>query len=159
MLLYLLRHGAAEVAAKSGRDADRALTDEGREKVRRVVRRAREGGLWPALILSSPFARAVQTAEVAAKALGYEDEIVTSNALIPEATPEEAWDEIRTHKDQPEVLVASHQPLCGALAAFLLNAPALEIDFRKSALVAIEVDGGSARPKGTLQWMLTAKLA
>src|SRR5271157_5391104 len=117
MLLYLLRHGAAEAAAKSGRDADRALTDEGREKVRRVVRRAREGGLWPALILSSPFARALQTAEVAAKALGYEDEIVTSNALIPEATPEEAWDEIRTHKDQPELLVASHQPLCGALAA------------------------------------------
>jgi len=59
MLLYLLRHGAAEAAAKSGRDADRALTDEGREKVRRVIRRAREGGLWPALILSSPFTRAL----------------------------------------------------------------------------------------------------
>ncbi len=159
MLLYLLRHGAAEAAAKSGRDADRVLTDEGREKVRRVVRRAREGGMWPALILSSPFARAVQTAEAAAKALGYEDDIVTSNALIPEATPEEAWDEIRTHKDQPEVLVASHQPLCGALAAFLLNAPTLEIDFRKSALLCVSVDGAAARPNGTLQWMLTAKLA
>ena len=61
MLLYLLRHGAAEAAAKSGRDADRALTDEGREKVRRVIRRAREGGLWPALILSSPFTRALET--------------------------------------------------------------------------------------------------
>jgi len=159
MLLYLLRHGAAEAAAKSGRDADRVLTDEGREKVRRVVRRAREGGMWPALILSSPFARALQTAEAAAKALGHEDKIVTSNALIPEAAPEEAWDEIRTHKDQPELLVASHQPLCGALAAFLLNAPTLEIDFRKSALLCVSVDGAAARPKGTLQWMLTAKLA
>jgi phosphohistidine phosphatase len=159
MLLYLLRHGAAEAAAKSGRDADRALTEEGREKVRRVIRRAREGGLWPALILSSPFTRALETAQVAAKALGYEDKIVTSNALIPEATPEEAWDEIRAHRDQSEVLVASHQPLCGALTAFLLNAPTLEIDFRKSALVCIDVDGGNGRPKGTLQWMLTAKLA
>jgi phosphohistidine phosphatase len=159
MLLYLLRHGAAEAAAKSGRDADRVLTNDGREKVRRVVRRAREGGMWPALILSSPFARALETAEVAAKALGYEDEIVTSNALIPDASPEEAWDEIRAHKDQSEVLVASHQPLCGALAAFLLNAPTLEIDFRKSALVCIDVDGAGARPKGVLQWMLTAKLA
>ena len=101
----------------------------------------------------------MQTAEAAAKALGYEDDIVTSNALIPEATPEEAWDEIRTHKDQPEVLVASHQPLCGALAAFLLNAPTLEIDFRKSALLCVSVDGAAARPNGTLQWMLTAKLA
>ena len=115
--------------------------------------------MWPALILSSPFTRALETAQVAAKALGYEDEIVTSNALIPEATPEDAWDEIKAHRDQSEVLVASHQPLCGALAAFLLNAPTLELDFRKSALVCIDVDGGSGRPKGTLQWMLTAKLA
>jgi len=159
MLLYVLRHGTAEAAARSGRDADRILTSEGREKVRRVIRRAREGGMWPSLILSSPFARALETAEAAAKALGYEDEIATSNALIPEATPEEAWDEIRVHKDQAEVLVASHQPLCGQLAAFLLNSPTLEIDFRKAALVCIEVDGASARPKGVLQWMLTAKLA
>ena len=39
MLLYLLRHGIAETAARSGRDADRVLTEEGREKVRNVVRR------------------------------------------------------------------------------------------------------------------------
>ena len=159
MLLYLVRHGAAEAAAKSGRDADRTLTDEGREKVRRVVRRAREGGMWPALILSSPFERALQTAQVAAKTLGYQEEIITSNALIPDATPEEAWDEIRAHRDQPELLVASHQPLCGALAAFLLNSPSLAVDFRKSALVCIDLDGANARPKGVLQWMLTAKLS
>ena len=159
MLLYLLRHGIAEASSKSGRDADRVLTADGREKVRRVVRRAREGGMWPTLILSSPFVRALETAEAAAKALGYEDEIVTSNALIPEASPEEAWDEIRVHKDETEVLVASHQPLCGALAAFLLNSPTLQIDFRKAALVCIDVDVAAVRPMGVLQWMLTAKLA
>jgi phosphohistidine phosphatase len=159
MRLYLLRHGIAETSARSGRDADRVLTEEGREKVRNVVRRARAGGMWPTAILASPYARALETAQVAAKALGHDDEILTSNAFIPDASPEEAWEEIRTHKSQPEVLVASHQPLCGALTAFLLNSPALAVDFRKSALICIDLDGAGARPHGVLQWMLTSKLA
>ncbi len=159
MLLYLLRHGISEPSARSGRDADRVLTEEGRVKVRNVIRRAREGGIWPAVILSSPFARALETAQIAAKILGRDDKILTSNALIPDASPEEAWGEIRTHKSQPEVLVASHQPLCGALTAFLLDSPALAIDFRKSALVCVDLDGAGPRPKGVLQWMLTSKLA
>jgi len=159
MRLYLLRHGAAESSAHSGRDADRALTQEGRDKVRSVVRRARAGGMWPTMLLSSPFARALETAQIAAKALGNDDEILTSNAFIPEASPEEAWAEIRTHKTQSEILVASHEPLCGALTAFLLNSPALAVDFRKSTLVCIDLDGAGARPRGVLQWMLTPKLS
>ena len=159
MRLYLLRHGIAETSARSGRDADRMLTDEGREKVRRVVHRAREGGMWPTLILASPFARALESAQIAGKALGHEEEIITSNAFIPDAAPEEAWAEIRTHKDQPEVLLASHQPLCGALMAFLLDSPNLSVDFRKAALVCIDLDGAGPRPRGVLEWMLTSKLA
>lgn len=159
MRLYLLRHGIAETSARSGRDADRVLTEEGREKVRRVVRRAREGGMWPTQILASPFARALETARIAGKTLGHEDEIIVSDAFIPDASPEEAWAEIRTHKAQPEVLVASHQPLCGALTAFLLDAPNLAVDFRKAAVVCIDIDGAGQRPHCVLEWMLTSKLA
>jgi phosphohistidine phosphatase len=159
MRLYLLRHGIAEASARSGRDADRVLTPEGREKVRNVIRRAREGGMWPTVILSSPFARALETAQISAKVLGHEDDILTSDAFVPDASPEAAWDEIRTHKTQPEVLLASHQPLCGALTAFLLDSPTLSVDFRKSALLCIDLEGTGAKPRGVLQWMLTSKLA
>ena len=159
MRLYLLRHGIAESSARSGRDADRVLTEEGREKVRNVVRRARGGGMWPTLILASPLARALETAQIAARTLGHEDDIVTSNAFVPDASPEDAWAEIRTHKDQPEVLIASHQPLCSELTAFLLDAPTLAVDFRKSALICIDIDVAGPRPHGVLQWMLTSKLA
>jgi phosphohistidine phosphatase len=159
MRLYLLRHGAAENDSKTGRDADRVLTDEGREKVRRVVRRAREGGMWPALILSSPYKRALQTAEIAAQALGYEEKIETSDALVPDASPEEAWAVIRAHKAEPEILVTSHQPLCGALTSFLLDSPALQVDFRKSALICFDLENVTARPRGVLEWMLTSKLS
>ena len=56
MELYLLRHGIAEDHATS--DADRALTDEGREKVHRVMKRAAASGVSPSLIISSPYKRA-----------------------------------------------------------------------------------------------------
>ncbi len=159
MRLYLFRHGIAEASARSGRDADRALTEEGREKVRNVVRRARAGGVWPTVILSSPFVRALETAQIAAKVLGHDEEITTSEAFVPDASAEAAWAELRTHKSQPEVLVASHQPLCGELTAFLLDSPALSVDFRKAALVCIDFESMGPRPKGVLQWMLTSKLA
>ncbi len=159
MRLYLFRHGIAEASARSGRDADRTLTEEGREKVRRVVRRAREGGMWPTLIMASPFARALETAQIAAKTLGHEDDILVSNAFTPDASPEDAWTEIRTHKAEAEILVASHEPLCGELTAFLLDAPTLAVDIRKATLVCIDLDAAGPRPHGVLQWMLTSKLA
>lgn len=115
--------------------------------------------MWPTLILSSPFARALETAQITAKTLGHEDEIVISKAFAPDASPEDAWAEIRMHKDQPEALIASHQPLCGDLTAFLLDAPTLAVDFRKTAMICIDIDAASPRPHGVLQWMLTSKLA
>lgn len=115
--------------------------------------------MWPTLILASPLARALETAQIAGKTLGHEDDIVTSNAFIPDASSEDAWAEIRTHKDQPEVLIASHQPLCSELTAFLLDAPTLAVDFRKAALICIDIDVEGQRPHGVLQWMLTSKLA
>ena len=78
MQLYLLRHGIAE-DQKAGRpDSERALTSEGREKLRRVLKRARSADCVPALILSSPYRRALETSAVAAEVLAYEHEIVTT---------------------------------------------------------------------------------
>ena len=69
MEIYLLRHGLAEDQAPAGRDGDRRLTDEGRTKLHRVMARAHTAGVNPALILSSPLVRAMQTAEIAAQEL------------------------------------------------------------------------------------------
>ena len=49
MELYLLRHGIAEDRAPSGRDADRRLTEEGRDKLRRILERAHSAGAQPSV--------------------------------------------------------------------------------------------------------------
>ena len=87
MQIYLLRHGIAEDAKPGQPDAERALTGEGRDKLRRVLKRARTADLEPSAILSSPYRRAVETAAVAAEVLGYKGEIARTRALEPEASP------------------------------------------------------------------------
>ena len=155
MEIYLLRHGIAETARPGQPDAERALTGEGRDKLRRVLQRARAAGLKPAAILSSPYRRAMETAAVAKEALGYGGEIERAEALVPNASPFDAWEEIRSHKSESSILVASHEPLMSSLAAFLLGSPALQVDMKKAALVRVDCDRLGPQPKGVLKWMIT----
>jgi phosphohistidine phosphatase len=159
MQIYLLRHGVAEDARPGHPDSERALTSEGREKLKRVLKRARTAGVAPSLILSSPYRRALETADVAAEAFGYQGRVVRTRALVPEASPFDVWDEIRSRRDESAVLLASHEPLMSSLAAFLLGSPALQVDIRKAALVRVDCDRLGAEPKGVLKWMLTPALA
>lgn len=159
MEILLLRHGIAADARPGQPDADRALTGEGKQKLRALLRRLRKAGVRPALILTSPYLRARQTAEIAREILAPEAIIVPARALTPGASTQDAWDEIRLYSNQPSVLCASHEPLCSQLAAFLLGAPELQVDFKKGALMRIDVESPSPRPRGTLRWLVSPRLA
>lgn len=158
MELYLLRHGIAEEGKPGGKDADRALTEDGIKRLRATLKRAREADFAPTLILSSPYLRAVQTARVAKEVLGYEGKIIESRAFTPGASPEDAWDEIKNYSGEAQVLVSSHEPLMSSLTAHLLNSPSLSIDFKKGAIARIDLGGSLARPRGVLKWFLISKL-
>ena len=136
-------------------DPERALTDEGKEKLRRVLKRARAAGVAPSLILSSPYRRALETAAIAAQVLGYQGKTVETPALEPMASPHDAWNQIRQRRGEEGILLASHEPLMSSLAAFLLRSPALAVDMKKAALVRIDCHGLSPEPLGVLKWMLT----
>ena len=155
MQIYLLRHGIAEDAKPGHPDAERPLTGEGCDKLRRVLKRAQTAGLDPSLILSSPYRRAIETAAVAAEVLAYQGEIVRTSALVPEASPFDAWEEIRKRKDERAILLSSHEPLMSSLVAFLLDSPALHVDMKKAALVRIDCERFGPKAAGLLKWMLT----
>ncbi len=150
MQIYLLRHGIADDPRPGQADSERALTAEGRKRLRAVKRRA---DLATMFTLSSPYLRAMQTAAI------FGGEIVQTRTLEPGANPEDAWNEIRLFKDKTQILCTTHEPLCGRLAAYLLNAPSLQIDVKKGALIRIDVDRLGPKPHGTLKWMLVPKLA
>jgi phosphohistidine phosphatase len=154
--IYLLRHGIAEDTSP---DSERALTPEGREKLRRVLARARAADVAPSLILTSPYRRAVETAEVAADVLGYQAKVVKTRALVPDASAFDTWEEIRKRPDESAILLASHEPLMSSLAAFLLASPGLMVDMKKAALVRVDCERLGPEPKGVLKWMLTPATA
>lgn len=155
MQIYLLRHGIAEDAKPGQPDAERPLTAEGRDKLRRVLKRARTADCDPSLILSSPYRRAMETAGLAAEVLAYKGETVGTRALEPEASPYDAWEEIRNRKNERAILLSSHEPLMSSLVAFLLDSPALHVEMKKAALVRIDCDRFGPKAAGVLKWMLT----
>ncbi len=159
MEIYLLRHGIAEDARPGSPDSDRALTREGREKLGRVLKRAREAGVAPSLILSSPYRRAMETGQIAAEVLEYRGEIVRTSSLVPNASPAAAWEELRSRGGDEAILLASHEPLMSSLLAHLLGAPSLQTDFKKGALARVTCVSTGPAPRGVFKWMLTAALA
>jgi phosphohistidine phosphatase len=101
----------------------------------------------------------METAAVAKEALAFGGEIERSEALVPNASPYDAWEEIRAHKSESSVLLASHEPLMSSLAAFLLGVPALQVDMKKAALLRVDCDRFGPQPKAVLKWMITPATA
>ena len=157
MEIYLFRHGIAEDGKPGDPDSARRLTDEGRRKAASVAKTARASGVAPSLILSSPYTRAKQTAEIAADIFACREQIEFIQSLVPHGTPESVWQDIRDHKDAASVLLAGHEPLLSGLGAWLLNAPSLRIDMKKSALIRIDADASTRNPHGVLRWMIIPK--
>lgn len=159
MEVYILRHGVAEERRAGRTDSARALTGAGKVKLRQVLEIARAAGVKPSLILTSPYLRAAQTAEMAAQILGCADPIVQTDALLPSSPPQAVWRLIREQAGHTAILLAGHEPLLSKTASFLLGASWALMDLKKGALLRIDLDRLDEEPRGVLQWLLTAKLA
>jgi phosphohistidine phosphatase len=154
MEIWLLRHAMAEERASSGRDEDRALTPEGRSRAEAVARglAALEPGIEA--VVTSPYRRARQTAEPAAKALGLSARIRESEALEPGSDPERILEEL-AGEEASSILLVGHQPHLGALLGLLVGGKGLEIPLKKAAVARVEVSG---RWRGDLRALLPARV-
>ncbi len=118
----MMRHGPAEDDSPTGRDADRALTISGRDRVRDVARALVEAGEAPLAILSSPLVRALQTAEIVAAVTKLEGKVEITKEMAP------GGDGIRLAADllragRKRVMVVGHEPDLSMLVMRLLGAP------------------------------------
>jgi phosphohistidine phosphatase len=157
MQLLVVRHGIAEDSAASGRDADRALTDEGRRRVDAVARALVELGLRMDRVLHSPALRAAQTAERLAPLLDGQDArhaIAACGALA--APPGEA---LLAALQGERLTVVGHEPWLSQLVAWLaVGEPraARAFDVRKASVAWLE---GEPRPgRMTLRALLPARV-
>ena len=125
--------------------------------MRHVLKRARQAGVAPGVILSSPYKRALpRPPPLPSTCWSMEEEKLSeTRSLIPDASPGDVWEEIRDRRDESAILLASHEPLMSTLAVFLLNSPALRMEMKKAALARIECEHLGREPRGVLKWLIT----
>lgn len=156
MQLLLIRHARAEERALFMRDRARALTPDGRRRMRKAARGLRT--LIPALtrIASSPLRRARQTADIVAAAYALTD-VVSLPALSPGTPPRALLAWLRTQPPDATLVLVGHEPDLGHLASWLLAGKTQGfVQFKKGAAALIEFAGPAAAGRGSLHWLLTA---
>ena len=87
MQLYIVRHGIAieREDPKCPPEADRYLTEEGIERTKQVAKGIVALGATADLLISSPYVRAMQTAEIFADALEYPKPKIRRTGLLLKA--------------------------------------------------------------------------
>jgi phosphohistidine phosphatase len=159
MDVFVLRHAIAEDAAPGQADSERRLTDVGRERLRLVVRKAMRAGMAPAVVLTSPYVRARQTADILLEELDHACELVTTANLTPYAEVADLWQELREYARLSPLMVVGHNPQLSELVSVLIGSPRYAVEMKKAAIAYVKDVGNGPRPVGRLVWMLTAKLA
>ena len=137
MYLYLMQHGACY---SEELDPDRALTPVGSDQVKASARAMKALGLSFDLVLTSTKKRAVQTAGLVARTLGYpEQAVVSTPALRPTATAQEMLALLAEHEGLGAVFVAGHLPALPVLASALLSSAKVGLHFENAGLTGLEV--------------------
>ncbi len=120
MRLCLLRHAEAHPAVPGQPDAERSLTEVGQQVARQMGEALRRIRLAPGAIYTSPYRRAVQTAQAVAEALGVP--VVEDRLLALGCGPAELEMLIQAYAPGETVLVVGHQPDFGELVRWLTGA-------------------------------------
>lgn len=139
MILYVMRHGIAEDIGPDRSDASRRLTDEGTTRVRRIACGLRTLACQPAAIVSSPLARARQTADLVAAELHPAAGVSILTELSPGGAPAVVARELGPWRAN-DMMIVGHQPDLSRLLAWCLTGdaeyPAIEL--RKGAVAALD---------------------
>lgn len=159
MDLYILRHAIAVSRddASIPRDSDRPLTTKGAAKLRKVVRGMKALGLSFDLILTSPYVRARQTAELVADDLGAATTVERTPHLAPDGDPRALMDLIgsRPH-DGGRILVVGHEPYLSQLISVLvLGDERTAITMKKAGLCRLAIQAPRYGRCARLEWLLT----
>ena len=161
MNLFILRHGLAgepgDPAYKS--DSERPLTPKGRRKLRDVTDAMNALELAFELILSSPYARAKQTAEIVAEAFGAEKKLELSDSLTPSGSTRELI-ELLKRRTPPlkSVLLVGHEPyLSGLISLLVSGSSGFHVALKKAGLCRLEVESLRQGRCAELVWLLSPK--
>jgi phosphohistidine phosphatase SixA len=153
--LHLLRHGHAGDPLKwEGDDAVRPLSAKGRAQADRLGAHLAKVGFETDSLLTSPKARARETAELVGRRLGVK--AVVDDRLGEPLTIVAIERILADAGDPRSPVLVGHDPDFSELLALLVGAT--ELPMRKGAMARVDLDRPVTPAAGVLRWLLPPDL-
>lgn len=139
MIIHLLRHGIAieRTDPDCPEDSRRFLTKRGRKRTKAVVRGLARVGVTADLVLTSPYLRAQQTADIAIAELGLRKNARVTESLMWNAGPDLLYEELKRLSSTASVLCTGHAPHLDLFIAHLVGTPLPFTELKKAGCATL----------------------
>jgi phosphohistidine phosphatase len=162
MNLFILRHGLAVEPGthRLSRDSDRRLTPKGKRKVGEVARAMRAMELSFDSILTSPYVRARQTAEIVAEELRAHKRLGLADELKPGGSMDKLIRRLGESGGSSEsVLLVGHEPYLSSLISWLVfGETGASITMKKAGLCKLTAERLEGGRCASLEWLLPPRM-
>ena len=157
MELLIVRHA---IAVEHGdpaykRDEDRPLTPEGMHKFRRAARGLKEFAARPDRIVSSPFIRARQTAEILRDVVAPGAKIEFCEDLVPSGDFARVL-AFAKGLGVERVALVGHEPHLSGFTSYLLvgDKSRADVVYKKGGAALVSFSNSPGAGHGTLEWLI-----
>ncbi|MEX1156916.1 MAG: histidine phosphatase family protein [Chloroflexota bacterium] len=151
-----MRHGKAGHHSAAADDDERQLTEAGVDHLRAGALVWQRLNLRPDVVISSPLARALQTAELVMAGLGMSGAPLVDDRLRPGADWDDFARAMAAHSDARRVMFVGHEPDLSRAVSLLTGASSVRM--RKGAIACVEVPGVPEPGASELAWLLDPDL-
>lgn len=121
MKLHIIRHAQAIARAPEIPDEQRTLSCRGRRRFRQVAATLKKLEIDPDLIITSPKARALQTAEILSETIDFSGELQIAPILGELCTATDLLEILPSLPCSDEIIIVGHEPDLGGIIAELLS--------------------------------------
>jgi phosphohistidine phosphatase len=160
MEVFLVRHAIAHERNRKRwpDDAQRPLTAAGARKFRKAAKGLAKLLPKSAALLTSPYVRARDTADILAATVR-RSKAITCPQLATDAGAKQAFALLKTRKEQSVVLVG-HEPYLSEFLSSAIggDAAGLCVEFKKGGAACLEFGKRIAPGRAVLKWMLPPRV-
>lgn len=161
MNLYIVRHAIAIKPGTPGYedDSQRPLTDTGHKKMKKIAKGLRRLNVELDMILTSPYVRARDTANILAKEFDLKDKIAFSDNLTPPGEFEKLIKEMQENYNVSSLALVGHEPMLSSLISWLTTGNTdSRLTLKKGGVAYLVAENLYQDYRATLEWLLTPAL-
>jgi phosphohistidine phosphatase len=158
--LYLVRHAKAQQDSIDNSDFSRELADRGLRDASLVGSYLKDNGYLVDMIISSPAARAIGTAELIAQQMEYKLTAIHTNEELYMASARTFLQVVNQLKDDwQSVMITSHDPAVTYLGEYLSKAEVGHMPTGSAMVISFEVDSWAeiSENSGSLDTFITPR--